>query len=74
MANSHNVFKLNPVPYDVQVQHLVQQCHYDLAMQICVSDIVNRCMYCRVHFNVCVYLYVDVNDRIVVQPYNICEW
>jgi len=43
VANSHYVFKLNPVPYDVQVQHLVQQAHYDLAMQICVSDFVMCC-------------------------------
>jgi len=41
VANGHNVFKLNPVPYDVQVQHLVQQGHYDLAMQICVSDFIS---------------------------------
>ena len=37
VANSHNVFKLTPVPYEVQVQQLVQQQQYELAMQICVS-------------------------------------
>ena len=37
VANGHNVFKLTPVPYEIQVQQLVQQQHYDLAMQICVS-------------------------------------
>ena len=37
MANGHNVFKLTPVPYEVQVQQLVQQQQYELAMQICVS-------------------------------------
>ena len=39
LANSHNVFKLSAVPYDVQVQHVVQQGHYDLAMQICVMSL-----------------------------------
>ena len=37
VANGHNVFKLTPVPYELQVQQLVQQQQYELAMQICVS-------------------------------------
>ena len=39
MANGHNVFKLTPVPYELQVQQLVQQQQYELAMQICVSPL-----------------------------------
>ena len=51
VANSHNVYKLTPLPYEVQVQQLVQQQQYELAMQICVSTIVCMCP------RVCVYLY-----------------
>ena len=56
VANSHNVFKLTPLPYEVQVQQLVQQQQYELAMQICVSIIVCMCP-C-----VCVSICMHVNE------------
>ena len=42
VANGHNVFKLTPIPYELQVQQLVLQQHYELAMQICVSVVLAR--------------------------------
>ena len=53
VANSHNIFKLSTVSYEVQVQQLVQQQQYELAMQICVSVFDATAILC-VYVCVCV--------------------
>ncbi len=37
IASTNQVYLLEPKPYDIQVSHLVQRKHFDLALKIAVS-------------------------------------
>lgn len=49
IASTNQVYLLEPKPYDIQVSHLVQRKHFDLALKIAVSGwgcLMTYCIIC----------------------------
>ena len=63
VASTNNVFKLEPSPYDRQVQSCIQNKQFELALSIAVSSCLHACVCMYVCACVCMHVCVRVCSR-----------